>query len=170
MGETNKSRSAFEDYYNMGPGRSIQKLHTIYQSQPENRPTRHISTLKGWSTKHGWQEQVRRRDQEIADAAMEQIKERATQTGYAVFQKRIYDLNELAQKLFDLLAVGPLQSGAVKAYRGLLADIAAEMGERKQILRIEDWREELRKHDVEPSEIFEEYVRQFMKVQADSTD
>jgi len=29
-----------------------------------------------------------------------------------------------------------------------------------------DWREELRKHDVEPSKIFEEYVKQFMEVQS----
>jgi len=37
-------------------------------------------------------------------------------------------------------------------------------------IEIMDWREELRKHDVEPSKIFEEYVKQFMEVQSDSTD
>ena len=37
-------------------------------------------------------------------------------------------------------------------------------------IEIVDWREELRKHDIEPSEIFEEYVKQFMEVQSDSTD
>ena len=37
-------------------------------------------------------------------------------------------------------------------------------------IEIMDWREELRKHDVEPSKIFEEYVKQFMKVQSDATD
>ena len=33
-------------------------------------------------------------------------------------------------------------------------------------IEIMDWREELRKHDVEPSKIFEEYVKQFMEVQS----
>ena len=35
-------------------------------------------------------------------------------------------------------------------------------------IEIMDWREELKKHDVEPSEIFEEYVKQFMEVQKES--
>lgn len=170
MRETNKSRKAFEDYFNLGPGRSIHKLHALYQSRPEARPTRHVSTLKSWSTAHGWQKRVQQRDLEIAEATLENMKDLATRTGYAVFQQRVYDLNALAQRLYTLLSVGPLQAGALQAYRGLLADIAAEMGERKQILRIEDWREELRKHDVEPSRIFEEMVKQFMDVQSDSTD
>lgn len=33
-------------------------------------------------------------------------------------------------------------------------------------LEIMDWREELKKHDVEPSVIFEEYVKQFMVAQS----
>ena len=37
-------------------------------------------------------------------------------------------------------------------------------------IEIMDWREELRKHDVEPSKIFEEYVKQFMEVQSDASD
>ena len=37
-------------------------------------------------------------------------------------------------------------------------------------IEIMDWREELRKHDVEPSKIFEEMVKQFMEVQSDSSD
>ena len=34
-------------------------------------------------------------------------------------------------------------------------------------LEIMDWREELRKHDIEPAKIFEEYVKQCMEVQSD---
>jgi hypothetical protein len=145
MRETNKSRSAFEDYYNMGPGRSIQKLHVLYQTQPETRPTKHISTLKSWSTKHGWQKRVQQRDLEISEVALESIKELATRTGYAVFQKRIHDLGKLAERMYNLLEDGALQPQAIREFRGLLSDIAAEMGEResKHKVTVEDWRSEI---------------------------
>jgi hypothetical protein len=145
MKETNKARSAFEDYYNMGPGRSIQKLHVLYQTQPETRPTKHISTLKSWSTTHGWQDRVQQRDLEVSEATFEKIKELATKTGYAVFQRRIYDLGKLAERIYGLLEVGALQPQVVREFRGLLADIAAEMGEREKSHKIvvEDWRTEV---------------------------
>ena len=147
MKETNKARSAFEEYYNMGPGRSIHKLHALYQTQPETRPTRHISTLKSWSTNHGWQKRVQQRDLEIAEVALEGIKELATRTGYAVFQKRIYDLGKLAEKIFEGLSIAKPQNylPAIKEFRGLLGDIAAEMGEResKHKVTVEDWRSEV---------------------------
>ena len=145
MKETNKARSAFEDYFSMGPGRSIQKLHVQYQTQPEARPTKHISTLKSWSTKHGWQKRVQQRDLEIAEAALEGIKELATRTGYAVFQKRVYDLGKLAERMYRLLETGALQPQVIREFRGLLGDIAAEMGERerKHKVTVEDWRSEV---------------------------
>ena len=34
-------------------------------------------------------------------------------------------------------------------------------------LEVKDWREELRKHDLEPSKVFEEYVKQFMEIQSE---
>ena len=132
MKETNKAREAFEDYYLMGPGRSLRKLHAQYRKHPETRPVKLISTIKNWSSAHGWQERVRKRDQEVSDAAMYRIIETATNTGYAVFQKRIHDLGVLAEKLFDLLKTGALQPQALREYRGLLADIAAETGGREK--------------------------------------
>ena len=140
MKETNRSRQAFEDYYNMGPGRSIHKLLALYQSQPKTRPTKHVSTLKSWSTTHGWQNRVAERDKEIADAALAELKEKATQSGYAIFQKRIVDLGKLAEKMFETLAASDRPHNylaAVKEFRGLLADIAAEMGERRKEHKIQ---------------------------------
>ncbi len=140
MKETNKSRQAFEDYYNMGPGRSIHKLLALYQSQPKTRPTRHVSTLKSWSRFHDWQNRVAERDKEIADAALAELKEKATQSGYAIFQKRIVDLGKLADDMFKTLIAGGKPHNylpAVKEFRGLLADIAAEMGERKKEHKIQ---------------------------------
>lgn len=170
MKETNKARSAFEDYYNMGPGRSLVKLMEQYRTNTKAVPTKHISRLKVWSTGHGWQERVKRRDREVVDAAMEEIKERAASSGYSIWQKRVFDLNIIAERIFGLISVGGLPPALLREFRSLLGDIAAEMGERTQKFEIMDWREELRKHDVEPSKIFEEYVKQFMEVQSDATD
>ena len=139
MQETNRARQAFEDYYNMGPARSIHKLLALYQTQPETRPTKHISTLKSWSTHHGWQDRVAERDKEIADATLAELKGRATQTGYAIYQKRIIDLGILAEKMFEGLSSAKPHNylAAIKEFRGLLSDIAAEMGERRKEHKIQ---------------------------------
>lgn len=139
MKETNRARQAFEDYFNMGPGRSIRKLKQIYnEPQTKNPPTKHFETLAKWSTTHGWQDRVAERDKEIADAVLADLKEKATQTGYAIFQKRIVDLGILAEKMFKRLDIsGAMQPHFIREYRGLLADIAAEMGERRKEHKIQ---------------------------------
>ena len=144
MKETNRARQAFEDYYLMGPGRSLHKLLAQYQTQPETRPTRLVSTIKKWSSTHGWQERVRQRDQEIADAQLAHLKATATNTGYALFQQRIHDLGILAVRFFELLQTGALQPQAIREYRGLLADIAAEMGDREKKHKVTlDWQSDI---------------------------
>ena len=171
MKETNKARKAFEDYFGMGPGRSIRKLHHSYIEGPSKSiPTKHLRTILEWSTKHGWQKRVQQRDLEIAEAALEGIKEIATRSGYAVFQKRVYDLGKLAERMFKLLETGALQPQVIREFRGLLGDIAAEMGERTQKIEFMDWREELRKVGGEPAKIFEEMVQHFVEAQSDSSD
>lgn len=134
MKETNRARQAFEDYYLMGPGRSLRKLRQIYlEYTTEKPPTKHFKTLQLWSVNHGWQDRVAERDKEIADATLADLKEKATQTGYAIFQKRIVDLGILATRMFERLNVsGAMQPHFIREYRGLLSDIAAEMGERRK--------------------------------------
>lgn len=62
--ETSRSRQAFEDYYALGPDRSLEKLrHTYEEDAPKNAPTRSLDTLKKWCTTFNWPERVRRRDQ-----------------------------------------------------------------------------------------------------------
>ncbi len=144
MKETNKSRQGFEDYFQMGPQRSLEKLLAQYRIYPEDSPTLHIFTLKKWSSTHGWQERVAQRDKEIADAALSKIIETATNTGYAVFQKRIHDLGVLAERMFDLLGYGLLDPKVVREFRGLLSDIAAETGgrEKKHSITV-GWRDDI---------------------------
>jgi len=156
MPETAKARKAFEDYYALGPNRSLDKLYQEYKSQPKAQvPTQRRATLAGWSSRWGWQERVMARDAEIALAQFEEIKKLAATTGYAVWQKRVWDLNRLAETLFDDLQkstrrwvtdVKTVGSGddlerieverfnapLMKEFRGLLDDLAREMGERVQ--------------------------------------
>jgi hypothetical protein len=141
MRETNKSRAAFEDYYNMGPARSLRLLHKEYRQQTENKPpTKRFETIAQWSTVHGWQDRVAKRDKEIADNTLAELKSQATETGYAIFQKRIIDLGKLAEMTFKGLVSTEKPYNylpAIKEFRGLLSDIAAEMGERRKEHKIQ---------------------------------
>ena len=169
MKETNRARQGFEDYYQMGPGRSIRKLIRTYNEvDTNNPPTKHHTTLAKWSKVHGWQERVRQRDQEITDAQMAHIKATATSTGYALFQQRIHDLGALAEKMYEGLTAGTKPQNylaAVKEFRGLLTDIAAEMGDRekKHRIKVDDWRSEiielLRDGTLTPEEVINELGR-----------
>ncbi|MBX3046995.1 MAG: PBSX family phage terminase large subunit [Anaerolineales bacterium] len=154
--ESNKALRAFEDYFNLGPDRSLAKLVQIYGKARAGAPTRHISTLEKWSSDFRWQERVREREAQIAAAQLDAIKENAPKTGYAVYQKRINDLNALAEKLYESISdedklflpdprwVGGFTDGErvdrvkfnqplVTAYLDTLDDIAEEMGERKTV-------------------------------------
>ena len=133
MLEVPKAAKGFDDYYALGPSRSLRALHQSYIESTVKPPTVHIRTLAKWSTEHGWQQRVKDRDGEVAKAHLDRLKETATESGYALYWKRIADLNQLAERLFSLLTIpGALSAKALNQYRGLLGDIAAEMGERAQ--------------------------------------
>lgn len=162
MIETAKAKKAFVDYYNLGPGRSLRILFEQYRTAPKAEvPTRRMATIRNWSSKHGWQERVIERDAEIAQAQFEEIKQRATETGYAVFQKRIWDLGQMAEILFDevqdeqkrwladVKSIGQgenaervdivrFNEGLLRQFRGTLDDIAKEMGERQKNINLHD--------------------------------
>ena len=154
MRETNKAKVAFEDYYNMGPGRSLRKLAQVY-SEPstEKPPTKHFATLAVWSNHHGWQNRVAQRDIEISTAQFEAIKSKAVEAGYAYWPKRVQDLVALGELLLgeintedkrwlpDVKQIGSgymaekieivrFNSALIEQFRRTLDDIAAEMGER----------------------------------------
>lgn len=156
MRETNKARKAFEDYYNMGPGRSLRSLAQIYnEPSTEKPPTKHFATLGIWSNHHGWQDRVAQRDIEISTAQFEAIKSKAVEAGYAYWPKRVKDLIELAELLLkeintedkrwlpDVKQIGSgfmaekveivrFNSALIEQFRRTLDDIASEVGERTQ--------------------------------------
>ena len=69
--ESAAALQAFEDYYQLGPGRSLKKLLTKYLADKRNEisiPTSQFRTLADWSSKYAWQERIKQR---IAEDAAE---------------------------------------------------------------------------------------------------
>lgn len=56
--ETPNAFKAFCDYIGMGSTRSLPKLAKHYNEQTEAVPTRQLSTLKAWSTRHEWKRRL----------------------------------------------------------------------------------------------------------------
>lgn len=161
MIETNKAKAAFNDYFQMGDGRSLEKLFQLYRSKPKNEvPTQRKATIAKWSSAHNWQERVEAKKAEIAKAQFEEIKRLAKETGYAIDAKRIWDLNKLAELLFeeifeddkrwlpDVKSIGSgeyaervdlvrFNASLIKEFRAALDDLAKEMGERSTGVRLE---------------------------------
>lgn len=62
--ETPDALQAWEDYWSMGDGRSLQKLASLYRARSvsgEDVPTKRLPTLVKWSSEHGWQERLKQR-------------------------------------------------------------------------------------------------------------
>lgn len=55
--ETLRANAALNDYAALGAGRSLEKL---VQSWAGSGPTRHLATVKEWSSKYSWQERIAR--------------------------------------------------------------------------------------------------------------
>lgn len=49
----------------------------------------------------------------------------------------------------------------IEAYRGVLDDIAKEMGQRRNVVEVKDWREEARKDGIDPDEVRTRLVAEF---------
>jgi hypothetical protein len=64
VGESDRAHTAFLDYVQLGPGRSLAKLAKRYCGQSEGEagagspPTCRLGTLETWSTKFNWQERL----------------------------------------------------------------------------------------------------------------
>lgn len=62
-GETLKSNTALQDYWHLGPARSLAKLLESWgqfgdDSESSEPPTRRLKTLKTWSAKFDWQARI----------------------------------------------------------------------------------------------------------------
>jgi len=80
MKETPAAQEAFEDYYGMGPERSLPKLAQGYEEEKgrgEAVPTVSEKTLYEWSRKHNWQARIVARVEEDAEVVRKKLQERA---------------------------------------------------------------------------------------------
>lgn len=156
--ESLKSNQALVDYWMMGPGRSLRKLHQKYIEQTSAMPpTRHLRTLLGWSTEFQWQDRIA--DQITLEKAQGvQMREEIMRLGLAVDHNRVIELKSMAdlliKELYDngklwvedvkqigggLLAekvtIYRYNSALIDNLRGILDDLAKETGGRKQTLQ-----------------------------------
>lgn len=81
MRESAKAAQAFRDYVALGADRSLEALATKYRTSTEPAPTRHLRTLKGWSSEFGWQQRIAN----AATAATERMLETAAELDAEAF-------------------------------------------------------------------------------------
>jgi hypothetical protein len=131
--ESIKALRAFEDYWNMGEGRSLDKLVKVYQAQPEctPTPTRHLKTLKGWSSAYDWQERLRERDlQDLEETRRrygrraKRMRDRLLTAIEAEVGRYIQDLEATDKRL--LLTDAAALEKLVKLHQGLSGQSLAE--------------------------------------------
>lgn len=152
------ARTAWADYLAMGDGRSLEKLAEHYRTRAEGAPpTRQLTQLKRWSAAFGWQARLQAiadRAAAEAEAAVRRRRREVLESGLALDFERVDVLKRVAQRLLDEIETGGrlwlqdvkaigsgehaervdierFNAAEVEQLRGLLDDIAKEMGERK---------------------------------------
>jgi len=158
MRETPRAGRAWADYLALGPGRSLLKLQVSYRTA-SSPPTRRLKTIADWSRVFGWQGRLQALASQEARAAEQReaaYRREILETGYALSHERVAALKMLADRLLGeltaegddsrLWVTGVKQLGGgkgaqrveierfnaaeVEQFRGLLDDVAREMGER----------------------------------------
>jgi len=160
--ETPRAQQAWADYLALGPGRSLAGLLERYQNAPKASPTTRLATLKAWSVAYGWQarlSEIADREAREAEEREAAYRREIMDSGYALIHERIQSMKRLADVLFAELTeegennrrwlpdVKQIGSGEhaervdilrfnhqeVEQFRGLLDDIAKELGARKDV-------------------------------------
>lgn len=157
-GENIKSIQACNDYLRMGPGRSLAKLLNYYQDNTELPPVKTLKTLKKWSVNYRWVNRATAYDAEIERQKNEAIakqRRKILESGLALDTERIKVLsritNLLQGQVFETDEAGKqpklwpkygttengqdlrkFNSALIRELRGLLDDLAKEVGGRRQ--------------------------------------
>lgn len=162
---------ACNDYLRLGIGRSLSRLAQRYTDlSPKEAPTKHLSVLKTWSSKFGWQSRATEYDAEWEHRKTIERNAELDQ-GLALDYDRVRRLKRLADLLEDqIYEVGAdgryhniwlpdvkqigtgdnaervdierFNAQLFEQYRKAMEDIAKEVGGRiqKSEVKIEDWR------------------------------
>lgn len=106
MAERTRHREAFNRYWSLGPGRSIDALHAELQRnfrQHGFRRPPHIRTLFEWSARYHWQARIAQLEAEAHEAdraaqleAIHEMNERQAREGLALQEKALRRLTQLA--------------------------------------------------------------------------
>lgn len=157
--ETSRAVQACNDWLRLGAGRTTVALFEKYkESEEKSTPTRSIGTLNNWSARYGWANRAELYDAEVEaerDAVARAYASEITEEGLALIHERVKTLKALAGRLLEdmeevdkvwLKDVKQIGSGDMaervdlirfnaplfQQLRGVLEDIAKEMGHRAQ--------------------------------------
>jgi hypothetical protein len=113
MKESPQALRAFSDYVAQTPPRSLERLAALYQTYTDPAPpTRHLRTLKEWSTEHRRQERVLEHERQIAQEAARKARQQRLQVARAARGKGV-----------EALALLPPRAGAAAERAGAPARI-----------------------------------------------
>jgi len=161
--ETDAAVVACNDYLRMGIGRSLRGLLESIQNTDKSL-TKKLAwgTIAGWSHKFDWQERAAAYDAEQDEAKTTEIHRIRTE-GLAADHNRIVELAEIFDALkqdftasglyrtdIKLSATGQqvevesFNKPLIDTMRGILDDIAKEVGGRKQVVNLSITRDELK--------------------------
>lgn len=158
--ETSKAIQACNDYLRMGPGRSQAKLLERYQGATEAPPVKRLKTIKDWSRKFDWVARATEYDAGVEQFKNEE-RERVLKEGLALDFERIKSLSRMFDVLeeefyktdddgnrpnlwlhdvksvhegdnFERVDIFRFNASLIAQLRGVLDDIALEVGGRKK--------------------------------------
>lgn len=141
MRETPDAAKAFEDYYNMGDERSLERLaNLMHQNQTKARPKPQtiatlLSKVKEWSSKQGWQQRIIDRDRTEAEKvrkkrakALEQMNDEHALLGRTQALKAVQQIKNLidAKKFGSQAAVQlfKMSTDLERVARGAATEVA----------------------------------------------
>jgi len=104
MKETPAAQEGFEDYYGLGPERSLPKLIALYEQETDKGndvPTTNLRTVSGWSAKHNWQQRIVTRVEEDGAEVRKQMQERLIGVSKRVAGFIEVELTRLLERLRD---------------------------------------------------------------------
>ena len=146
------------DYLALGPDRSLEKLHQQFTEYAPEAPC--LRSLKGWSTRYGWQAKAAQHDARVASQVAEKSEEAAVEQGVdhvkalhdvadKALRKVIDGLDAESIKADDAYQMAALVNSALGAIRGvqLLTGKATErFGEEAVQNHMPEWMQELLKN------------------------
>lgn len=122
--ETPVISTAFQLYFNIGPKRSLEKLHTLMsQKCPKQCPK--YRTLKSWSQKYQWQERLQIQEKAVSEG----VAQKAITANIGQRAKLINQTQAMIDKCFDEKEEPKIIPKKVRDYKELVETMLKLIGE-----------------------------------------